>query len=64
MTQYNTMLCLKTHSAILYKDVRYFRISLYSRIWFVNLIFIGISNYQIAYYESINKNEEHTSDIK
>ena len=25
MTQYNTMLCLKTHSAILYKDVTYFR---------------------------------------
>ena len=45
MTQYNTMLCLQNHSAILYKDVTYFRISLFSRIWFVNLIFIEISNY-------------------
>ena len=41
MTQYNTMLCLKTHSAILYKDVTYFRISLFCRIWFVNLILLG-----------------------
>ena len=44
MTQYNTMLCLQTHSAILYKDVTYFK-SFFSGIWFVNLIFIEISNY-------------------
>ena len=50
------MLCLKTHSAILYKDVTYFRILLYSRMWFVNLIFIGISNYHIAYFEMLTNN--------
>ena len=53
MTQYNAILCLKTHSAILYKDVTYFRISLISIIWFVNLIFIGILKYQIAYISTI-----------